>query len=130
MSHPRSYAWDQMYLDEYAKGKRPLHGKKPDRFAVWASGYLKEIGMSEATILDAGCGEGRNSIYLAKQGFRVHDIDIASPAIETGKRWVESEGPIEMVNFGVGDVTELPYEDGFFDAIIDSYTMEFILEKE
>ena len=119
-----------MYLDEYAKGKRPLHGKKPVEFVVWASGYLKEKGMSEATVLDAGCGEGRNSIYLAKQGFRVYGIDIASPAVETGKRWVESEGLMEVVDLRVGDVTKLPYEDNFFDAAVGSYTIEFILEKE
>ncbi|MEM2936138.1 MAG: class I SAM-dependent methyltransferase [Candidatus Bathyarchaeia archaeon] len=130
MSHPKEYTWDQCYLDEYAKGKRPLHGEKPDGFVVWASKYLKEKGMSGAIILDAGCGEGRNSIYLAKQGFKIYGIDIALPAIETGKRWVKSEGLTEMVNLRVGDITKLPYEDNFFDAVIDSYTMEFIPKKE
>ena len=119
-----------MYLDEYAKGKRLFHGEKPDRFVVWASKYLKEKGMTEAIILDAGCGEGRNSIYMAKQGFKIYGIDIASPAIEKGKRWAKSEGLTEMVNLRVGDVTKLLYEDNFFDAVIDSYTIEFILKKE
>lgn len=60
----------------------------------------------------------------------MYGIDIASPAIETGTRWVESEGLTEKVRLRVGDVIKLPYEDGLFDAAIDIYTIEFIHEKE
>ena len=130
MSRPEGYTWDQTYLDEYAKGKELLHGRKPDDFVVWASNYLKQKGMNGATILDAGCGEGRNSIYLARQGFRIHGIDIASPAIEKGKQWVKSEGLVEITKLRVGDVTEIPYDDNSFVAVYDSFTMEFIPEKE
>jgi len=130
LSHPREYTWDQMYLDEYAKGKKPFHGEKPDEFVVWASKYLKEKGVGQAIILDAGCGEGRNSIYLAKQGFKTYGIDTVSPAIETGRKWVKSEGVAEMVKLEVGDVTNLPHENNFFDAVIDSYAIEFVLERE
>jgi len=130
LSSPKEYTWDQMYLDEYAKGKSLVHGDKPDAFVIWAAEYLKEKGLSRAVILDAGCGEGRNSIYLAKQGFKVWGIDIASPAVEKGKKWVKSEGLTEMVNLSLGDVTKFPYENDFFGAVFDSFTMEFIPERE
>jgi 2-polyprenyl-3-methyl-5-hydroxy-6-metoxy-1,4-benzoquinol methylase len=77
MGEPQSYTWDQCYLDEYAKGKHLLHGEKPDEFVVWVSEYPRRKGMNGATILDADCGEGRNSIYLGKQGFRTYGIDVA-----------------------------------------------------
>ena len=130
MPHAKGYTWDQMYLDEYAKGKSFVLGKKPDRFIIWASEYLKDKHQNGAVILDAGCGEGRNSVYLAKQGFKMYGVDIASRAIEKAQRWIRSEGLTEIVNLRVGDVTRLPYEDDFFDAVIDSHTMEFILERE
>jgi len=122
--------WDQCYLDEYAKGKKLLHGDKPDGFVVWVSEYLKEKGVSGAIIFDAGCGEGRNSIYLGKQGFKIYGLDIASPAIEKAKNWAKSEGLTDKVDLIVGDVTKLPYNDGLFDAVYDGHTMEFIPEKE
>ena len=130
MPHAKGYTWDQMYLDEYAKGKSSVFGKKLDRFIIWASEYLKEKHLKGAVILDAGCGEGSNSVYLAKQGFKMYGVDIASPAIGKAQRWIRSEGLTEIVNLRVGDVTRLPYEDDFFDAVIDSHTMEFILERE
>jgi len=81
-------------------------------------------------ILDAGCGEGRNTIFFGKQGFRMHGIDISSPAIDKAKKRVQSDTLTEMVDLRVGDVTNLPYDDNFFDAVYDSFTMEFIPNKE
>ena len=122
---PKEYTWDQMYLDEYAKGKHLLFGGGPDEFVVWAAEYLKEKGLDQAVVLDSGCGEGRNCIYLAKQNFVVYGIDIAQPPIETGRKWVESEGLKGRVDLRIGDVTNMPFEDNFFDAAIDIFTIEF-----
>jgi len=130
LSHPEGYTWKKCYLDEYDKETKFLHGEKPDEFVVWLSKYLKEKDMSDAIILDAGCGEGRNSVYLGKQGFKTYGIDIASPAIEKAKNWVKSEGLTDKVDLKVGDITNLPYDDESFDAVYDGHTMEFIPEKE
>ena len=32
--------------------------------------------------MDLACGDGRNSIYLAQNGFRVHALDISSKALD------------------------------------------------
>jgi len=126
----RKYTWDQMYLDEYAKGKALFHGREPDEFVVWAAKYLKEKGVNRAVILDAGCGEGRNCVYLAKQGFVMHGVDIALPPIEKGRKWIKLEGLAKAVDLRVGDVTNLPYKDSFFDAVIDIFTIEFIPKRK
>lgn len=36
--------------------------------------------------LDLACGEGRNSIYLAQQGFEVSGVDISPVGLERGRR--------------------------------------------
>lgn len=36
---------------------------------------------SGAAVLDLGCGEGRNALYLAEQGFRVRAVDVSAAAI-------------------------------------------------
>lgn len=42
--------------------------------------------------LDIACGEGRNSIFLAKRGFQVLGLDISSAGLEKGRQWMEREG--------------------------------------
>ena len=130
MPPSREETWNKTYLNEYAKGKSLVHGEMPDSLVIWTANYLKEKGMSRAIVLDTGCGEGRNCVYLAGQGFKVWGIDIASPAIEMGQRWIRSEGLTEMVKLSVGDVADLPYEPNFFDAVIDIFTIEFIPQRK
>lgn len=39
-------------------------------------------GLTPGTALDVGCGEGADAIWLARQGWTVHGIDLSSVAIE------------------------------------------------
>lgn len=70
-----------------------------------------------ATVLDAGCGFGRNAGVLTRQGFPTTGVDI-SPAViaEAEKR---NPGPRYVVH----DLTQkLPAELGTFDAIVNLYS--------
>jgi 2-polyprenyl-3-methyl-5-hydroxy-6-metoxy-1,4-benzoquinol methylase len=42
--------------------------------------------------LDMACGEGRNSIFLARHGFRVTALDISRVGLAKGREWAEREG--------------------------------------
>ena len=59
----------------------------------------------ESRVIEFGCGEGRDSIFLAKLGFDVTAIDIAPSAIESGKERANKEGI--TANFLVNDITDL-----------------------
>jgi len=52
------YTYDDMYREEYSKGKTLLWGREPDEYVVWIGNYLTEVGFLQAKILDVGCGEG------------------------------------------------------------------------
>jgi ubiquinone/menaquinone biosynthesis C-methylase UbiE len=68
-------------------------------------------------ILDLGCGTGRHLVFLAKKAFEVYGIDISEQAIKIAKKWLKEEGL--KAKLRVGNIfKKLPYEDGFFDAII------------
>ena len=66
--------------------------------------------------LDLACGEGRNSIWLANQGWRVTGVDFSSVGIEKAKRLAGDTS----VTWVVADITA--YEpDRKFDLVIIVY---------
>lgn len=68
--------WTKRYLS-----KDPLYGGSPSAFVI------ENIALLEGKrILDAGCGEGANAVYLAKARAQVDAIDFAEPAIERAKK--------------------------------------------
>jgi len=67
-----------------------------------------------AKILDIGCGTGKYTHLLTQQGMKAVGIDLSERAIELAqKRFPDS-------TFQVGDVMELSYEPGSWDAILCS----------
>ncbi|MDZ4839386.1 MAG: methyltransferase domain-containing protein [Bacteroidota bacterium] len=78
-----------------------------------------------AKIIDAGCGQGRHSRYLAQKGFQVLGIDIAPGNINKAKS-LES-----TANFQVHDML-LPFPEGNQDLVVNLFTSfgYFNSEKE
>jgi len=68
-------------------------------------------------ILDAGCGPGDHSIRVAKQGYRVHAIDISRTAITEAKRRAQREHLASNVTFDCADLTQLPFADASFESV-------------
>ena len=67
---------DTAYWNAYYKGKPDI--EYPSQFALEIGNQLKKPG----TILDLGCGNGRDSIYFYKLGLRVTAIDASDTAIQ------------------------------------------------
>ena len=65
-----------MFEKEYQK-KEAYWGRKPDKIVRLISKY-KSFG----EVLDLGAGEGKNSIFLAKGGFKVTSLDISKEGIK------------------------------------------------
>lgn len=73
-------------------------------------------------VLDLGCGSGWLSIFISKYGFDVTGIDAAKPAVELGKAWASEDNA--TVNFLVGDLLNLPFKEGSFDAVVCNSVLE------
>ncbi len=75
-------------------------------------------------VCDLGSGQGLTSLFLAKEyGFKVYAADLWSNP-EENRRFFRSEGLTDDEILPVkADATALPFEKGFFDAVIcvDSY---------
>ena len=53
---------------------------------------LTNLLPTKAKILDLGCGEGRNALFLAKQGYDVIAVDISSNGIEKLQQIAQHRG--------------------------------------
>ena len=69
-------------------------------------------------LLELGCGDGSNTVALAAKGFDVYGIDISPTAITWAQEKAKKQGL--KGNFQVGNVTELPFIDNFFDLVLDA----------
>ena len=91
--------------------------------------YLQSIGDELTkhgckTVLDLGCGSGWLSIYLARLGFSVTGIDVAEQAINLAATWAKDENL--PIRFDVGDITNMPYALGSFDAVVANSIFEHL----
>jgi SAM-dependent methyltransferase len=69
-------------------------------------------------VLDAGCGVGGSSRYLAHSyGCRVEAIDLTPQCAETAARLNKLCGIDDKISVRRGSVTDLPYENRSFDLV-------------
>ena len=90
--------------------------------------YKREYLNSHARVLDVGCGNGRNLVYLASTyGMRGVGYDISDVAIAQAKK--ASEGlPIEYEARSIAE--PLPLPDGSVTIALDMMTSHFLRKAE
>jgi SAM-dependent methyltransferase len=77
-------------------------------------------------ILDAGCGCGRNLVYLLREGFEVFGADSDARALEATRRLAASIAPtLPAGNFRVETVETMSFPDAFADLVISSAVLHF-----
>ncbi|HEY9712817.1 MAG TPA: class I SAM-dependent methyltransferase [Chroococcales cyanobacterium] len=84
--------------------------------------YLKEKAAEH--VLDLGCGSGWLAILLARNGFEVTGLDVATHAIELARMWADQE--TLSIQFDIGDIGDLNYPNGFFDAVVANSIFEHL----
>ena len=83
-------------------------GTNPTRYLVENMDLITSL-VPGTRALDIACGEGRNSIYLAKRGFQVKGLDISATGLKKGRDWMEREGvqiDFRLVNLEKYEFTE------------------------
>jgi len=78
------------------------------------------------TVLDTGCGNGRNLVYLLRSGYQVYGIDADPAAVEFTRRLAASLAPaLPAGNFRVEAVETSSFPDEFADVVISSAVLHF-----
>src|SRR5579864_8302310 len=77
-------------------------------------------------ILDAGCGFGRNLVYLLKEGFEVFGTDSDPRALAATRHLAASLAPtLPPDNFRLETVEAMSFPDEFADLVISSAVLHF-----
>ncbi len=107
--------WDNFYAD---KNKPiPFFTNAPDENLVE---YVENQRIISGNVLEIGCGNGRNAIYLAQNGFKVHAIDFSHQAIDWAKKQSSD------INFECVSVFDLKDTEQKYDVIYDSGCLHHI----
>lgn len=80
--------------------------------------FIAVAGQIKGPILDAGCGTGNTSIFLAARGLEVTGIDFVEEAIRQAREKAAQRGL--RIDFQVKDAMTLPAWDKRFSSVIDS----------
>ena len=103
--------WQERYsTPDYA------FGKEPNEFLVRCRPLLPSTGK----VLAVADGEGRNGVWLARQGLDVLSLDF-SPAAQAKARALAAEHRV-AVTFVEADVHAWPYPDEAFDVVAEIFT--------
>ena len=82
-------------------------------------------------VLDAGCGNGRNVVYLLRAGFDVYGVDQSEDAIRQLRALANSLAPqLPQENFRVERVEKMSFADATFDVVISSAVLHFASDEE
>jgi len=90
------------------------------------------------TVLDAGCGSGRNLVYFLRNGYEVCGVDESEEAIAQIRRLASilvqesSAGPAGLPadNFRVEQIERMSFADRGFDVVLSSAVLHFARDED
>lgn len=84
----------------------------PSNAALFFMRFLENEGIARGRLIDIGCGNGRNAIFFAENGFEVHAVDRSDEVLKD----LDLHGVMPHCH----SVTDYwLFEDGFFDLAMD-----------
>jgi ubiquinone/menaquinone biosynthesis C-methylase UbiE len=105
-----------------------IHGESPS--ASWSDHRVIELEINAIgahlragdRVLDTGCANGYSSARYAALGARVVGVDYVHEMVENAesRRQALPEDVAERLEFHVGDVRSLSFEDATFDAVVST----------
>ncbi|MDE3166031.1 MAG: class I SAM-dependent methyltransferase [Acidobacteriota bacterium] len=79
-----------------------------------------------APVLDAGCGSGRNLVYLLREGYPVFAADADPAAVDHVRRLASTLAPaLPPENFRAEPVEAMSFPDAFAGSVISSAVLHF-----
>ena len=115
-------AYDDRYKTVHSTGK-DWAGDRPSY--ILKDLFEKYAVDKNSKIIEVGCGEGRNALYLQKEGFSVSATDVSAEAVRWCKEKAESEN-IDKNNFFVLDILDNDLKEKY-DCIYSISTLHMLV---
>ena len=82
-------------------------------------------------VIDAGCGYGRNLVYLLRMGCEVKALDANEEGVAHVRRLAQELAPqLRAENFRVGAIEAMPFEDSWADVVLCSSVLHFARDEQ
>ena len=102
--------WDERYSSE-----EYIYGKDPNEFLAKFCHHIRKGGK----VLCIAEGEGRNAVYLAKQGYNVVAVDASAVGLKKAQQLAEEKGVnIQTI---VADLADFHIEPNSWDGIVSIF---------
>jgi SAM-dependent methyltransferase len=131
--HEHAVDFDTIYAEERKGPLRKLRDRLSRGTVVGRLPFVMERAATwkPATVLDVGCGSGRFSVPLAKEGATVIGLDFAPDMIELAKKMAADAGVGDRCTFLTDDIlawdpphkSEMTIGIGLLDYIADAERM-------
>ena len=110
----------KFYDDKYT-AEESYWGKQPSSIArILFQRHLPEEGQK---LLDVGCGEGRDSIFFARNGYLVTGFDSSAEGVK--KSLARADELRLSIEFFQADINEYRLQD-FYDVVFSSGALHYI----
>jgi len=87
---------------------------------------LRERLVPGMRVFDAGCGSGRNLVYLLRSGYEVFGIDADPQSVRTVQQLAARLAPhLPPDNFRVEILEQISFPEGFADVVLSSAVLHF-----
>ena len=82
-------------------------------------------------VLDAGCGGGRNLVYLLRESYEVCGVDADPRAVAEVRRLAAALAPrLPADNFRVESIEQMSFPEAFADVVLSSAVLHFARDDE
>lgn len=116
-------AYEYRYKKVHTEENSQWAGDKPSEILA---DYLEKYGITNnSKILEIGCGEGQNAIFLMKKGYKVYASDVSNEAISWCKKKAKENNVDE--NFFVMDVLKNNLQEKY-DFIYSISTLHMLIK--
>jgi SAM-dependent methyltransferase len=119
---------DEVFVQRLLKNPKALKLSFWEDHFEWKS--LRDYPEIEGRILDFGCGSGHSDIFLARNGYTIHGVDLSSIGIRIASYLRQRENITVQgrLHFSVADVTNSLPETERYDAIWSAHVFEHIAD--
>jgi SAM-dependent methyltransferase len=81
-------------------------------------------------VVDAGCGQGRNLIYLLHEGYEVFGADANAEAVASVRDMARVIAPgLAGENFQIAGIEAMPFPDAFADVVVCNSVLHFARDE-